>query len=67
MKRLLVASDENKERLLVSTPLWKLLNGNRPKILDNGEVDSRDFYGKLADLKTEDEDSIVNWGELFGE
>jgi hypothetical protein len=67
MKRLLVAYSEDKEKILVSTPLWKFLNGNRSKMLESGEVDSRNFYGKLTDVKTEDEDSIASWEELFGE
>lgn len=67
LKRLLVAKSDDRNKLLVSTPLWKLLNGNRPKMLEDGSVDSRDFYGKLADMPTTDPDSIVRWEDLFHE
>jgi len=66
-KPISLSVDKDKQKMLVSTALYKYLNGNRPKMLNDGTVDQRDFFGKLSDFKQDDPNSVIPWEQLFNE
>lgn len=67
LKRFLVAADEQKEKCIIFTPLFKFLCGNKAKMLQDGSVDNRGFYEKLKDIPNTDPESIIDWKDLFNE
>ena len=53
--------------MVVQSALYKLLNGNRPLMNQEGEPDTRPFKEKLQDMQQTDTDSVVEWEILFDE
>jgi len=69
MKRLSVVKPyDNFNGLLFSTPLFKLLNGNRKKAYetDDGELefDGRPFLEKIEDMKDDTGETLITWEEF---
>lgn len=64
-----VCFDDNKEKLVVQSKIFKFLGGNMPMIRDDLSVDKRDFYERLEEAKanTTNQDLIVSWKEMFDE
>jgi hypothetical protein len=52
---------------LIQAALYKLIGGNAPKMLEDGEIDNRTFLERIADLQSEDKDCICEWGDVFNE
>ena len=69
MKRLsIVKPYDDFNGLLLSTPLFKLLNGNHKKAYetDDGELDfdDRPFLEKIEDMKDNTEETLITWEEF---
>ena len=67
MKRFLYSENKDGTKIVVQSALYKLLNGNRPLMNQEGEPDTRPFKEKLQDMQQTDTDSVVEWEILFDE
>lgn len=67
MKRFLYSENKDGTKMIVQSALYKLLNGNRPTMKDDGETDTRSFKEKLKDMQQTDPDSVIDWESLFNE
>jgi hypothetical protein len=67
MKRFLYSENKDGTKMVVQSALYKLLNGNRPLMNQEGEPDTRSFKEKLQDMQQTDMDSVIEWEILFDE
>lgn len=67
LKRFSVCVDSNQEKFVVHTPLYKALGGSAPKTGQDGIIDKRNFFDRLSDMSSSDQDSIIAWKEMFNE
>lgn len=67
LKRLVFCNKKDNKTFLIQAALYKLIGGNAPKMLEDGEIDNRTFLERIADLQSEDKDCICEWGDVFNE
>lgn len=65
MKRFVFSQNKNCNKMIVQSAIYKLLNGNRPKIKEDESIDDRPFLEKFKDLAQTDPNSVVEWETLF--
>jgi hypothetical protein len=67
LKRLVYAPKNNSQSFVIQSAIYKLLNGNKPRMMPDGSIDERTFLEKVSELKSEDPHCITTWEELFSE
>jgi hypothetical protein len=67
MKRLVYCSKKDNRTFLIQAALYKLIGGNSPKMMEDGEVDNRTFLERIESLRAEDPDCISDWKDIFNE
>lgn len=67
MKRFIFAQNKSQRKIVIQSAIYKLLNGNKPKVKADETVDNRTFIEKFKDLEQTDPDSVVAWEDLFDE
>lgn len=67
LRRMVYAENQDGGKIIVQSAVFKMLGGNQPLIRGDGTVDNRPFKEKLAEMISEDKDSITTWEELFNE
>lgn len=67
VRRMVYAESQDGGKTIVQSAIYKMLGGNQPLMRGDGTVDNRPFKEKLAEMISEDKDSITTWEELFNE
>lgn len=67
MKRFIFCQSKTNTKMVIQSAIYKLLNGNKPKVISEDTVDNRPFIEKFNDLEQTDPDSVIEWEKLFDE
>jgi len=67
LRRMVYAENQDQSKIIVQSAIYKMLGGNQPLMRGDGTVDNRPFKEKLAEMISEDKDSITTWEALFDE
>jgi hypothetical protein len=67
LRRMVYAESQDSGKTIVQSAIYKMLGGNQPLMRGDGTIDNRPFKDKLAEMISEDKDSITTWEELFNE